>query len=113
MAFKRFHSINSATDGTEVELVAAGDTKSKITSVLLTNIDTADITASLYLLEQSTGTRYYIIYNVSLPVGASLLIDDKDVLDYDTAVNGYSLNLTLGSTSDLINVLIKSTSTGF
>ena len=107
MAFKRFHSINSATDGTEVELVAAGDTKSKITSVLLTNIDNADITASLYLLEQSTGTRYYIIYNVSLPVGASLIIDDEDVLDYNTSVAGYSLNLKLGSSSDLINVLIK------
>ena len=33
MAFKRFHNINSATDGTEVELVAAGDTKTKITYI--------------------------------------------------------------------------------
>jgi len=107
MAFTPFHNINSATNGTEVELVAPGDTKTKIKSVLLTNIDSAAITASLYLLDQSTGVRYYIVYGVSLPVGASLLIDEDDVLSYDTSGSGYSLNLKLGSTSDLINVLIK------
>ena len=107
MAFKAFHNINSATDGQEVQLVAIGDNASNIKSILLTNIDTAAITASLYLKETSTDTRYYLLYQVSLPVGASLLLDNDDMLSFNNNPGGYSLNLLLGSTSDLINVLIK------
>jgi hypothetical protein len=106
MAFTPFHNINTATDGTEIQLVDYGDNGSSIKSILLTNIDSAAITASLYLQDFATGTKYYIIYSVSLPVGASLLLDSNDMLKFDNNTEGYSLNLTMGSTSDLINVLI-------
>ena len=106
MAFTPFHNINTATDGKEIQLVDYGDNGSSIKSILLTNIDSAAITASLYLQDFATGTKYYIIYSVSLPVGASLLLDSNDMLKFDNNTEGYSLNLTMGSTSDLINVLI-------
>ena len=106
MAFTAFHNINTATDGTDVQLINYGERVS-LKSLLLTNIDSAAITASLYLQDFSTGTKYYLLYEVSLPVGASLLLDSDDMLKFNNISTGFSLNLTMGSTSDLINVLIK------
>ena len=106
MAFTAFHNINTATDGTDIQLINYGERVS-LKSLLLTNIDSAAITASLYLQDFSTGTKYYLLYEVSLPVGASLLLDSDDMLKFNNSSTGFSLNLTMGSTSDLINVLIK------
>tara|TARA_X000001382_G_scaffold25189_1_gene15780 strand:+ start:493 stop:819 length:327 start_codon:yes stop_codon:yes gene_type:complete len=107
MAFTALHNISSATDGEEVELIAAGDNASNIKSILLTNVDTAAITVDLYIYDASTDTRYHLLFGTSLPVGASLLLDSNDMLAFNNSVNSFSLNIKLGSTSDLINVLIK------
>ena len=107
MAFTALHNISSATDGEEVELIAAGDNASNIKSILLTNVDTAAITVDLYIYDASTDTRYRLLFGTSLPVGASLLLDSNDMLAFNNSVNSFSLNIKLGSTSDLINVLIK------
>ena len=106
MAFTSYHNINTATDGVNVELISNGENINSLKSILLTNIDSAAITASLYIQDSSTSTKYYFLYNTSLPVGASLLLDDN-ILNFDNSFSGYSLNLTMGSASDLINVLIK------
>ena len=106
MAFTPYHNINTATDGVNVELIPNGENINSLKSILLTNIDSAAITASLYIQDSSTGTKYYFLYNTSLPVGASLLLD-SDILNFDNSFSGYSLNLAMGSASDLINVLIK------
>jgi|TARA_R100000388_G_C7133670_1_gene106656 hypothetical protein len=107
MAFTAFHNINSATDGQEVELIAAGDNAGNVKSILLTNVDSAAITVDLFLQEVTSSTRYHLLFNVSLPVGASLLLDNSDMLAFNNGSDGFSLNLNLGTTSDLINVLIK------
>ena len=107
MAFTPYHSINTATDGVNIELIPFGENTSSIKSILLTNVDSAAITASLYIQDSSTDTKYYFLYGTSLPVGASLLLDSNDMLAFNNSLSGYSLNLTMGSTSDLINVLIK------
>ena len=107
MAFAPYYNINTATDGTEIQLVPYGEKANNIKSILLTNIDDAAITASLYLQDFATGAKYYILYNVSLPVGASLLLDGDDMLKFNNSSTGYSLNLTMGSASDLINILIS------
>ena len=107
MAFTAFHSINSATDGQEVELIAAGDNPNNIKSILLTNVDSAAITVDLFLQEAFGDTRFHLLFGVSLPVGVSLLLDDSNMLAFNNKTEGFSLNLKLGSTSDLINVLIK------
>ena len=107
MAFTAFHNINSATDGDEIELVAVGENASNIKSILLTNVDTAAITVDLYIYDGSTNTKYHLLFGTSLPVGASLLLDNSDMLAFNNNTNGFSLHLKLGSASDLINVLIK------
>jgi len=106
MAFTPYHNINTATDGVNVELIPNGENINSLKSILLTNIDSAAITASLYIQDSSTSTKYYFLYNTSLPVGASLLLDGN-ILNFDNSFSGYSLNLAMGSASDLINVLIK------
>ena len=107
MAFTPFHNINSATDGQEVELIAVGDNASSVKSILLTNVDSAAITVDLFIQDSSTNTRYHLLYNVSLPVGASLLLDNDDMLAFNNSSTGYSLNLGTGTTSDKVDVLIK------
>ena len=107
MAFTALHSIDSSTDGQEVELIAVGDNANNIKSILLTNVDTAAITVDLYIYDSSTDTRYHLLFGTSLPVGASLLLDNSDMLAFNNTSSGFSLNLKLGSTSDLINILIK------
>ena len=107
MAFTALHSIDSSTDGQEVELIAVGDNANNIKSILLTNVDTAAITVDLYIYDSSTDTRYHLLFGTSLPVGASLLLDNSDMLAFKNTLSGFSLNLKLGSTSDLINILIK------
>tara|TARA_R110002020_G_scaffold336371_1_gene551569 strand:+ start:343 stop:669 length:327 start_codon:yes stop_codon:yes gene_type:complete len=107
MAFTALHNISSATDGQEVELIAVGDNANNIKSILLTNVDTAAITVDLYIYDSSTDTRYHLLFGTSLPVGASLLLDNSNMLAFNNTLSGFSLNLKLGSTSDLINVLIK------
>ena len=107
MAFTALHNIDSSTDGQEVELIPVGSNASNIKSILLTNVDSAAITVDLYIFDASTSTRYHLLFGTSLPVGASLLLDNSDMLAFNNASNGFSLNLKLGSTSDLINILIK------
>jgi hypothetical protein len=106
MAFTAFHNINTANDGIDIQLINYGERVS-LKSLLLTNIDNAALTASLYLQDFTTGTKYYLLYQVSLPVGASLLLDSDDMLKFNNSSTGFSLNLTMGSASDLINVLMS------
>ena len=107
MAFKAYHNINTATDGVDVELIPVGDNADSIKSILLTNIDSAAITASLYIQDSSTGDKHYMLYGTSLPVGASLLLDSDDMLGFNNSLSGYSLNISMGSATDLVNVLIR------
>mgnify|MGYP003131734724 FL=1 len=107
MAFTALHNIDSSVDGQEVELIARGENAGNLKSILLTNIDSAAITVDLYIFDASTGTKYHLLFGVSLPVGASLLLDNSSMLSFNNTSNGFSLNLKLGSASDLINVLIK------
>ena len=107
MAFTALHNIDSSTDGQEVELIARGENAGNLKSILLTNVDSAAITVDLYIFDASTNTKYHLLFGVSLPVGASLLLDNNNILSFNNTSNGFSLNLKLGSASDLINVLIK------
>jgi len=107
MPFKAYHNINTATDGVDVELIPVGDNASSVKSILLTNIDSAAITASLYIQDSATGDKHYMLYGTSLPVGASLLLDSDDMLGFNNSLSGYSLNISMGSATDLVNVLIR------
>jgi len=107
MAFVPFHSIDSSSDGTEIELIAAGENVSSVKSVLLTNTDDGDLNVSLYIQDSQTGNKYYMLYLVLLPQASSLLLDSNDMLAFNNSSTGYSLNLGTGTASDKVDVLIK------
>jgi len=107
MAFVPFHSIDSSTDGTEIELIAAGENVSSIKSVLLTNTDSHDLNVSLYVQDSQTGNKFFMLHLVSLPQAMSLLLDSNDMLAFNNSSSGFSLNLGLGGATDTIDVLIK------
>ena len=107
MAFVPFHSIDSSTDGTEIELIAAGENVSSIKSVLLTNTDSHDLNVSLYIQDSQTGNKFFMLHLVSLPQKMSLLLDSDDMLAFNNSSSGFSLNLGLGGATDTIDVLIK------
>ena len=107
MAFTAYHNVTGSS-GVTVELIQPEDNTNGISSILLSNIHaSASATVDLFIQDASTNTKYHLLYNVSLPLGASLLLDDSDMLSFNNRPGGYSLNLKMGSTSDLINVLIK------
>jgi|TARA_R100001460_G_scaffold30721_2_gene60598 hypothetical protein len=107
MAFVPFHSIDSSTDGTEIELIAAGENVSSVKSVLLTNTDSHDLNVSLYVQDSKTGNKFFMLHLVSLPQKMSLLLDSNDMLAFNNSASGFSLNLGLSGTTDKIDVLIK------
>ena len=104
-----YHNITGST-GVTVTLVSAATEIDPIKNILLTNIhSSADATVSLWLQKNVAGSStetYYIIKNVTIPVGASLLLDNPDMLNFDNSDNGFSLLTTVGS-SDTVDIIIN------
>ena len=107
MAFTGYHNILGAT-AVDQELLAVGDTE-KIKNILLTNVHTATVTVSLFIVKISQDLKaqeaYYMLKSVSIPVGVSLLLDDSDMVSFNNSASGYALYITLGS-SDKVDVII-------
>jgi len=105
MAFTAFHNINGA-NGVDSELIAPG-LNVKIKSILLCNIDDADVTASLFFQDNPTSgstSSFYIIHTLVIPQNSSLLIEESDGLIFDN--DTYGLYITVGS-SDTLDVMIN------
>ena len=106
MSFTPFHSIDTSVVGTNVELIAIGSNVNNIKSILITNTDTSALTISLFL-QDTTGDKYHILYQVSVPASVSLHLDSDDMLAFNNSPSGYSLNISTSTTSDTLDVLIK------
>ena len=111
MAFTPYHNIVGST-AQDNELVAINDIpKKRIESLQITNIHASAVaTVDLYLFKDSTDTAksetYYILNQVLIPSGTSLLLDG-DILSFDNSTQtGYSMHINVGS-SDTVDVLIK------
>lgn len=111
MAFTGYHNITGST-GVHVELLAPGDNAGDIKSMMLTNVhDSNDASVSLSVAKLSSSSitsaeTYYLLHKVLIPAGASLLLDNSNILAFNNSVNGYSLFMTVGS-SDTVDVIIK------
>ena len=109
MAFTQYHNITGST-GVSVELLAPGDNRNSIKSILLANIHaTADATVSLFIQnDPDTGTTstFYFLSTVAIPSDTSLLLDNSSMLSFDNSSEGYGLYITVGS-SDTVDVSIN------
>ena len=108
MAFKPYHNI-SGSDGIEVELLAPGDGANDVKSILIANTHTAIITVSLFIQNNPStaiaSSTFYMLKNVAVGIGTSLLLDSNDMLSFDNSANGFGLYIQVGS-SDTADVFI-------
>ena len=99
MALKSNISGNTVTS-----VLAAGENVSKIQIIRLTNTHaSADAIVDLFIDSNSLGT-FYIIKNVLLPHGTSLILENG--LNFDNSTNGYALYTKLSDSSSTIDIII-------
>ena len=107
MAFKSYHNINSATDGTTVTLIRQGESAGNLKSIVIVSADIAANSCALFLRNDTELVPYYILGKTSLPAGATLLLDSDDMLAFNNSSSGYSLYLQMYDATTKLNVLLK------
>jgi len=109
MAFTPNHNIRGATSRNN-ELVAVNDlVKKRIRGIQITNVDaSAAATVDLYLFKESTSTAasetYYLLKNLTIPFGVTLVLDDDDLLAFNSTI--FNLYMFVGA-SDELDVIIR------
>jgi hypothetical protein len=100
MALKSNISGNTVTS-----VLAAGDNVSKIETIILTNVHvSAAAVVDLFIDSNSLGT-FYIIKNVSIPSGVSLVLNEG--VDFDNSSSGYTLYTKLGASTSTVDILVN------
>tara|TARA_R100000781_G_C3984429_1_gene94703 strand:- start:177 stop:479 length:303 start_codon:yes stop_codon:yes gene_type:complete len=93
---------NKITSATAVKIIDISTKTKALNSMTLTNVHSADVTAQVYL-ENAANTKYYIIKDVVIPVGATLKLEQNE-LDYDSGI--FKLYVKVGGTTDL-DVIVR------
>jgi hypothetical protein len=100
------------TGGFTQELLAAGD-NTNVSSISLTNVDSTGTATNaivdLYIEKRSLG-KFYLLQNVSIPYGASLMYDVKS-FNNSTGEFGLYIQLTKGTTFTLTGSIDPAAST--
>tara|TARA_R110002012_G_scaffold214475_2_gene385559 strand:+ start:388 stop:684 length:297 start_codon:yes stop_codon:yes gene_type:complete len=90
----------------------SNDTATKVTgasinslkSILLCNIHSSSINVDLYIQNTTDNQVYYILKSVDMPVGATLLVEDKELI-YDR--HFYDLYVKSSNASGYISIIIN------
>ena len=80
----KFYNITGST-GVTVELVAPSEANAIIKSILLTNTHDDSVTVTLFIQDDPISgetSTYNLIYKVSIPVAASLLLDEPSMFRF-------------------------------
>ena len=102
MALTLRHNITTAVSQ---DLITAGDEAGDVKSIHLTNINaTTTNKADLFLF--NCGSTFYIIKNVELPVGATLIVDTSEI-KIDTRTGKDSLRIKLSESAGAVDVIIN------
>ena len=96
-------SVTKISGSTQVKVVDINTKSRPIKSVSLANIHASDSVSVAVFLANPTD-NYYIIKNVVIPFGVTLLLDE-DEMDYDTAT--YNLYVKLSAGDSAVDVIIK------
>ena len=90
-------------------LLIAGDDISNAKHISIANVDsTNDAKVDLFL--NKGDSNYYILKNVLIPLGSTLMLEESDGIGFDNSTNGFSLRVQVddGSTTAVaIDVIIK------
>ena len=93
---------NNITSATAVKIIAINTKTRKLNSMTLANVHSASVTAQVYL-ENAATTKYYIVKDVVIPVGAMLKLE-QDEIDFDGGV--FNLYVKVGGSTNL-DVIIR------
>ena len=96
-------SVTKISGSTQVKVIDINAKLRPIKSMSLANIHASDNVSVAVFLANPTD-NYYIIKNVVIPFGVTLLLDE-DEMDYDTAT--YNLYVKLSAGDSAVDVIIK------
>ena len=105
---------NGVATGVDIDLLNSGDNAGDISSILITNThDTSEATISLFLQNSpasGSSKTFFIIKNVAIPKGVSLLLDEPSMLSFNNSSStGFGLFATIGASdgTQLVDILIN------
>ena len=106
MAATFFHNITTVLTK---DLLSAGDNVSNLNSITIANVDsTNDAKVDLFLNKGSND--YYILKNVLIPLGSTLVLGPEDNIAFNNSASGYSMRVQVddGSTTAVaVDVILK------
>ena len=91
------------------DLLVAGDGINNVKSITLSNVDNSN-DAFVDLILNKLNDNYYILKNVIIPQGVTLVLGPQDNIVFDNSLGGFSLRIKVddGSTSAVnVDVIIK------
>ena len=88
---------------TQVKLISINATVRPLKSMSLANIHASDSVSVMVFLANPTD-NYYILKNVVIPFGTTLVLDE-DMVNYNT--NVYNLYIKLSASDSAVDVIIK------
>ena len=90
-------------------LLAAGDNISNAKSITIANVDSSN-DAKVDLFLNKGDDNFYILKNVPIPLGSTLVLGPEDNIAFDNSANGYSMRIQVddGSTTAVaVDVILK------
>ena len=85
-------------------LLAAGDNVSDIKRMSIANVHTSS-TTKVDLFLNKGANNYYLLENVEIPSGTTLILNEEDNIVFDNTSNGFSMRIKL-ATAVPVDVLI-------
>tara|TARA_R100001440_G_scaffold32208_2_gene50780 strand:+ start:277 stop:603 length:327 start_codon:yes stop_codon:yes gene_type:complete len=101
-----FHNITTTLTQ---DLLAVGDNISNLNSITIANVDTTNEAKIDLFLNKGTD-NFYILKNVSLPLGSTLVLGPEDNIAFNNGSSGYSMRIQVdnGSTTAVaVDVILK------
>jgi len=102
------HNITSITT---IELLSKGDNVSNAKNITFSNVDASnDAFVDLFVYDCTNDKSYYILKDVLIPTGSTLVLNSGDNIGFDNSTNGFALRTQIdnGSTTAVpVDIIIK------
>jgi hypothetical protein len=106
MAATFFHNITTVLTK---DLLSAGDNVSNLNSITIANVDNTN-EAKVDLFLNKDDDNFYILKNVLIPLGATLVLGPEDNIAFNNSASGYSMRIQVddgGTTAVAVDVILK------
>ena len=101
-----FHNITTTLT---TDLLVVGEGISNVKSITIANVDSSNI-AKVDLFLNKGADDYYLLKNVEIPLGSTLVLGSEDNIAFNNGSSGYSMRIQVdnGSTTAVpVDVIIK------